>query len=47
MQLRQLLDGDFGPGVYHSNFAAKCVYYADNNGSDDSLFFFVNQVLST
>ena len=40
--------GRFGPGVYHSNYAAKCIINAESKDvDDDSLFFFIIKVLIT
>ena len=37
--------GRYGPGVYHSNFASKCSFFAEPDDPDDnSMFFFVNKI---
>ena len=35
--------GVFGPGVYHSNFAAKCLTYASKNKFNWRRYFGVNK----
>ena len=36
--------GQFGPGVYHSNFVTKCLHYSSCLGSNKDFFIFVNEL---